>query len=637
MFNNRSIVIAIAFASTLTLLATGQPCWAQRPLPSTRVCTQCHFPKAGEIGIAEPTTTVAGAFCRQEEAKIWDETDKHRQSTFLLLNDQNRKLTNQILGFDIGEVLTFELGSSHAPTAERPTPPVDLVTAVRYRDEAPAERRAIVQDCLACHAPIAESTFGDPTVSTLEFGVSCQACHGLGSDYEAPHQHFTLGWRVLKAEVKESAFGMIDLRNPYKRAKKCAECHVGSWTALDSGTKPEASAPRRFVRHEWYAAGHPPLPSMEYVTFAAQMPAHWRTLNEKIAEPKPFIYLNPGTAAETAAREPSRRDFQERFLQPKGLGKEVMATDYLSANAASFASTDAALVAQQLPRSRDLLVSGLAVLATYAELVANRPAEVDRDFSLYDCNACHHELRARFPSDVRVRRTTKPGRVPPAFWTVALARVADDYVQATQNGNEAAAFQQNLNAWYDAFGARPLGDTAAMSAAGKQLQDRCDTLAQQLMTQPMTRGSAQQLLGHLTAPQNDEERDYHAARQYAWAIREVLRDLAGVPHRTDAPGLKPGATPPSVAVPADVLKALGLPSESAISSSDPQVSQRIDKLFGDDRWLGPLRLRLPAGQKETIVGHLGESLQAISSYDPVAFRRRLEALRNDFPPAKSGE
>ena len=35
------------------------------------------------------------------------------------------------------------------------------------------------------------------------------------------------------------------------------------------------------MKHEWYAAGHPPLPSFELASFQAQMPVHWKPLAAK--------------------------------------------------------------------------------------------------------------------------------------------------------------------------------------------------------------------------------------------------------------------------------------------------------------------------------------------------------------------
>ena len=46
------------------------------------------------------------------------------------------------------------------------------------------------------------------------------------------------------------------MRNPARRAERCTSCHVGS------------ESEGRFVTHEMYAAGHPPLPPVEVMAFS---------------------------------------------------------------------------------------------------------------------------------------------------------------------------------------------------------------------------------------------------------------------------------------------------------------------------------------------------------------------------------
>src|SRR5947209_12356109 len=62
---------------------------------------------------------------------------------------------------------------------------------------------------------------------------------------------------------------MTDLWDPAKRTALCASCHIGN---KEQG---------KFVTHEMYAAGHPPLPGFEVATFSNQMPRHWQYLKEK--------------------------------------------------------------------------------------------------------------------------------------------------------------------------------------------------------------------------------------------------------------------------------------------------------------------------------------------------------------------
>ena len=64
---------------------------------------------------------------------------------------------------------------------------------------------------------------------------------------------------------------MIDVRNPIVRAEQCFGCHIGN------------AAEGKIITHEMYAAGHPPLPNIEIESYVAQLPRHWRYLDEKVA------------------------------------------------------------------------------------------------------------------------------------------------------------------------------------------------------------------------------------------------------------------------------------------------------------------------------------------------------------------
>ncbi len=649
-----TVIVAMSQVST--------PAFGQVLVSSTKSCTRCHFPAAGEIGIESPAPDKPSPFCAQEEAAAWEQTDKHRQSMFLLLNNSNRPLTNRILGFDIAEVLAFKLEPrKYRPLNATAEVSVDSVTAVEFRKEADAARRAVVEQCLSCHSPISEPLLDDPTVSSLEFGVSCQACHGIGSGYFAAHQDGSRMWRLLDPALKDSQFGLRDLRHPRVRAELCASCHVGS---MREDWGPAAIKARRFVKHEWYAQGHPPLPGIEYVTFASQMPAHWHTLREKAASPKPFLFLDMPTADEQQKLAALRAAFHQQYLAPKGIDLSALKDSYLAANRGGLPSVELPVVLSDQPRGRDVLISGVAVLARYASMLADCPPEDATDFALFDCGACHHELRNRFPSDARVRRRVTPGRPPAALWTLALARLGVDHAAnvaaaavaipaATTAPTAASAavatapmrtsaewreeFEASIEALDAALSARPFGDFERRGAAARRLQAACDAIAQGLATAPFLEADAERLLARLAHPKNGEERDYHTARQYAWAIREVVKDLAGVPHRNDAPGAARFVSPPARPVPARVLAALGAKSDTMVMSNDPRVIERIDGLFGSDSWFGPLRLRLPAGQQETIVGNLADSLSAISRHDPAFFQERLKPLQTQYPVASADD
>jgi len=78
--------------------------------------------------------------------------------------------------------------------------------------------------CMDCHGTVL-SDFEDEQV---EFGVSCESCHGPAGDYLGTHMGSELAQRT--------ADGMVDLSNAKRRAKVCASCHyINNSRLLASG------------------------------------------------------------------------------------------------------------------------------------------------------------------------------------------------------------------------------------------------------------------------------------------------------------------------------------------------------------------------------------------------------------------
>jgi hypothetical protein len=549
-------------------------------LTTTEECRRCHFRNAA----AEPTSQFGenDGFCAEQEANLWAEKDKHRQSLYLLLEGPGKELTHRILGFDLRDVLLID-----TPEMNVGKKPAELLTHVRFNPDLDRSdpRIAAARECFACHAPIDEPMTVGRGQTTLEYGVSCQACHGPGFSYVNPHKDVvTKVWRVITPEAKETRFGMRDLRNPVRRAELCNSCHVGSFS---KEWRADAQSPPRFVKHEWYAKGHPPLPTLEYVTFASAMPAHWMRIQEKLAHEPRFAYCT------SAPEDAEVQKFFDQLPMKAFLGQtveevkqQILAESYVHANRASLASQDPAVLALDAARTRDVLVSGLAVMANYSSLLeeyAGRHA----DFALYDCGACHHELRSQPPREWRVRRGLAPGRLPPAFWTLALSRLA-----FKAEGTAESDFENQWKALNESFSKRPLGDFEQIRAHAKDLRTTCTEAAKSLAIKPLTPEAIDALLATLANPTGDVDRDYHAARQYAWALREALRDRQRVPYAGAAP--------------------------------------EIDNLFGGGPWQGPLRLKLPSGQETSITNQLPESLHSLADYDRDEFLKRLALIRQQF-------
>jgi hypothetical protein len=176
-------------------------------------------------------------------------------------------------------------------------------------------------------------------------------------------------------------------------------------------------------------------------------------------------------------------------------------------------------------------------------------------------------------------------------------------------------------------------------AAADALAKLCWAAANDLARQPLDRAAATKLLTQLAHPRHDVERDYHAARQSAWAIRELLKDLSGVPHRNYAILGDEFARPPASFVPPPLVELLGGVQGASVPAEHEEVRRRIDALFddgppgppGEVNWHMPLRLKLPAGQQQQVIANLPDWLAAIATYNPEFFRAKLAPLQKAYP------
>jgi len=509
----------------------------------TERCQACH------VDLKSGTDFVASM-----SAKTWQEEDKHRRAMLLL--EEQEALTRRILGFPLADVLQ------------------DGQLRTDVTDPA---KIAAVEKCMRCHATWPKGD-AEPQVD-LRLGVSCQACHGPGFHWSRPHEE--KWWRLCSAEEKER-LGMANLRSSAVKAALCTSCHVGS------------AEEDRQVTHAMYAAGHPPLPGFELAAFELQMPTHWRTLPEK------------GAFAGSAAA-PYKLTAQDRLtLSQLPVDPAALKPDYRSAHFPMHghdATTD-------LVVPKEILAGGVASLRRYVEMVEasalqqlNSPGGWP-EFALFDCRACHHELRGgRLPDPKQVERTrrTPPGRPPAAAWPTILAQAAVLHLAeppASETAVEPKKFQQALGAFEQALTERPFGDPRKTAAAAAELRGQLDRLASEVSLARFDESAVRRLATLLcrdaaTASGFRPSSDFDSARQLAWSL-ELL---------------------------------LALPKNELESRA---VRESLPKRFRGGEGGDPLRLRLPAGQKSSIVGQLPAALEAPELYEPDWFRKRLETLNSEI-------
>jgi hypothetical protein len=534
--NNAALLAALACFALLPTVAGAQY------IDTTTGCLLCHR-----------TALPQNDFCKLVPATIWEQSDKHNRAFSLLHDtDAKRELVRHILGFDLREAFVDDRYS-------------------RLKDDPEAEsvrKVAAVKACLRCHATWpkeADEKYPHTPPTPLELGVSCEACHGPGQLWETPHR--LPAWRLVTPAAKAS-LGCTDVRTTTEKAKLCVSCHVGDL------------AHDKFVKHEWYAAGHPPLPSFELASFEARMPVHWQSLREKGA----FI-LRDARLADDAGQLANLI----AAIQRAGVPLDAIKASYREANAL-LVDNSGHDPCSDLPRTRDAIVAGAVVLESYVRLLSDYTTSAAEgkaawpELALYDCAACHHELRSGLGLKDRPIRRHAPGRPPLATWPIALAQLSA--AQASGYDEKAvlarwSPIRGRLSDLEQAATSRPFGDLAAIDAATKPLAASLMQLTADAAASRFDATAASNALRHLSNPSTYETQDYATARQAAWAIRAIAGDL-----------------------------------ELA----------NADQLFAscDDDWLA---LTLPSGPDRSVVDNLRRWLSAAARYDAERYRAELQNVK----------
>jgi hypothetical protein len=363
-------------------------------------------------------------------------------------------------------------------------------------------------ECLACHtvdtaptAPLEQKQF------SWKYGVGCEACHGTATQWFEPHTLST--WRTKSSSEKEQ-LGLVDLRDPVKRAAKCATCHIGS------------SAEGKFVTHEMYAAGHPPLLPFEPATFGRDQPQHW-------ALPESTKYFQ--SLSDDQAKKLFHMTRDEQFVP------RVLATGALTT----------------IRESARLLADEADKLPTGGIL----------DFAHFDCFACHKEL---VPDSVRLQagyNQMTPGRPPMRPVPTDLANAVLAHAHGAGGPDRRPELAERVGGLRSTFDQRPFGEPKAVSSAARHLQQWSDARIQELSSIKYDEAARKDLLRRIldTKPAAGAF-DYDSAQLLAWAVRTLgWYDAPG-------PALKPlGET---------VLLSAGLAKTGAQGVLDDRLRKRYE-------------------------------------------------------------
>jgi len=284
----------------------------------------------------------------------------------------------------------------------------------RAMEHALGIKAAETVSCVACHTHPAAEPPPEEEDDVVHAGISCETCHGAGAGYFEPHMEKR--WRFLSVAEK-GVLGMRDLRDPVLKAENCLSCHLGD---VASG---------RVISHAMYAAGHPPLPAFEMETFSRAMGPHWKRVWEKA----------PRVQAAAAAA---------------GYHTEAAS------------ETHRALVGTLVA-----LRSSATLVQDYARLAAepgDRPQAPWPELALYDCQACHHDLRIPSGRQAAGYGRLVPGRPTIARWPRAAAGVA---LAVAGQPDDVEAL---LSPWVAVLNRRPFGADADLEPGAPESLERID-------------------------------------------------------------------------------------------------------------------------------------------------------------------
>jgi hypothetical protein len=442
------------------------------------------------VGSCQPCHTVPRApfdtdFVLLTEYTTWRTLDKHAQAYAALLTDRGKQI-GKILGVE--DVTKDEVG------------------------------------CMGCHS-MGFTRGRRGRAFKIEDGVTCDGCHGPAEGWYGPHSGVGGGseeWRLLRPEDKEK-YGMLDVRDPVKKAEMCASCHVGN---VEQG---------KVITHAMYAAGHPPLPPFEVETFCKNLPQHWRDRKDV-----PFFQKPPKDVAAKV------RDIYHLSTAPVAQTQLTLAGSLAVLRAQMRVIADRANLDAKTDRAQRWPELALASFELPKDV---DPTQLWPDLAMShsDCYACHHELVTPswrqqrgydlvFPGGKVVGI---PGRVQVRRWPFALAGwgPGDVWVAQGEDGKQSsAALTDRVRALYEACNVQPYGDPAKLRAAALGLSGSLKAPLAALTGDRLNTNDLQGLLQKLCTSEATNFADYETARQIASAFTSVYHEWD--PKGDKAPGVR---------------------------------------------------------------------------------------------------
>jgi hypothetical protein len=282
--------------------------------------------------------------------------------------------------------------------------------------------------CLGCHSTVVPEGTPKQGFEPLAEGVTCIACHGPYRQWVIEHTvPEDPAWRGLSRDQKWTEFGMVDLSDPVTLARLCISCHLGD-------PDPKSG---KMITHAMYAAGHPPLSSIEVAAFNDLQPRHWQYLREKTPELR------------------------------KRLGSHE----------------------NRMEQTELVAVGGIVVLRDSMRLFSAQaratgydgPAKTNwPDFARFDCFASHQELR--FANRRSTRGDASPCPPMPTWPTVLVPLcLTVAYPDMSRRTLRMAEFDLKLKALIATLQSRPYGDREQSAIAALALANWSDSVVRDLL------------------------------------------------------------------------------------------------------------------------------------------------------------
>ncbi|QJW93037.1 multiheme c-type cytochrome [Frigoriglobus tundricola] len=515
------------------------------------VCQGCHNEKDPKENPAY-LATKGYEFIRLWENRVWGVHDLHSTAYKNLLTDRTVK------------------NKKDAPnkTAQKME---DNLRRFRGESYTVATDKA----CLACHASVRRQVSDAAPASkwtaaesfSIADGVGCEMCHGQGSGYQQKHQESqeivnpdpdgperSVDWREWPPAEKKK-WGLVDLRNPVEATTQCASCHVGN------------TRDGRFVTHEMFAAGHPPLPPLDLIAYTREQPRHWG-LPAEMPYLTGLVKKNPKKAEDVFHIRKGESHVARRFVESA--------------------------------------VATLRASVVLGGQLASEAKDDGMDFAAFDCASCHHNLK--YPSDRQARGYVgKPGR--PLFRPAAfeLTKVIIGHAAEMEGGadlkaslSELIAAEQKLAT---AFTNKTYGDGPKVKEATDELQKWSEDALKKLAAVRYTPAATQGLLAKVVEAAEKPVADPEVAQLYTWAFETLVLDL--IPPTKDKEGkLKP---PPEVATLRDKLKTTVV------------TRLRPDALFHYEVEGG-----VPGPNRQPVDERIGARMKLFYSFDDAVFRKAFQ-------------